>query len=75
MFQDLGEVSNGTLAQHLQSVVNFGKEHVIGCWLCSQKGFLCEVCNNPKALFPFDVEHIYRVSFFLVFYICYYCFF
>ncbi|EFA11621.2 pleckstrin homology domain-containing family M member 1 [Tribolium castaneum] len=57
---DLAEISSGVLAQHLQSVVNFGKEHVIGCWLCSQKGFVCEVCNKPKALFPFDVEHIYR---------------
>jgi hypothetical protein len=57
---DLSEISDGTLAQHLQSVVNFGKEHVVGCWLCSQKGFVCEVCNKPKALFPFDVEHIYR---------------
>ncbi|XP_044256164.1 pleckstrin homology domain-containing family M member 1 [Tribolium madens] len=57
---DLAEISSGVLAQHLQTVVNFGKEHVIACWLCSQKGFVCEVCNKPKALFPFDVEHIYR---------------
>ncbi|XP_063928476.1 uncharacterized protein LOC135141361 isoform X2 [Zophobas morio] len=57
---DLAEVSSGALAQHLQSVVTFGKDHVVGCWLCSQKGFVCEVCNKPKALFPFDVENIYR---------------
>lgn len=57
---DLSEIQNGVLAQHLEKVVNFGKEHVFNCWLCSQKGFVCEVCNKPKALFPFDVEHVYR---------------
>ncbi|CAH0562059.1 unnamed protein product [Brassicogethes aeneus] len=57
---DLAEIKNGVLASLLQKVVEFGREHVYGCWLCSQKGFLCEVCNKPKPLFPFDVENTYR---------------
>lgn len=51
---------NGVLAQQLEKVVAFGTEHVFNCWLCSQKGFVCEVCNKPKALFPFEVENVYR---------------
>lgn len=51
---------HGVLAQQLEKVIAFGKEHVFSCWLCSQKGFVCEVCNKPKALFPFDVENVYR---------------
>ncbi|KAJ8930045.1 hypothetical protein NQ314_017210 [Rhamnusium bicolor] len=58
--KDLSEITNGVLAQQLEKVVVFGKEHVSSCWLCSQKGFVCEVCNKPKALFPFDVDNIYR---------------
>lgn len=60
--QDLCEIQSGILVQHLQKVVEFGKEHVFGCWLCSQKGFVCEICNKPKPLFPFDIENNYRVS-------------
>lgn len=57
---DLHQISNGTLAQHLQKVIAFCKEHVLGCWLCSQKGFICEICSNCKVLYPFDVDTTYR---------------
>lgn len=60
--QDLPEIPGGALADHLQTIVKFGKEHVLTCWLCSQKGFVCEVCNKVKVLYPFDVETTYRVS-------------
>ncbi|KAH1023525.1 hypothetical protein HUJ04_012713 [Dendroctonus ponderosae] len=58
--QDLHDIQSGTLASQLQKVVKFGRDHVFSCWLCSQKGFVCEVCNNPKSLFPFDVENVFR---------------
>ncbi|CAG9828436.1 unnamed protein product [Diabrotica balteata] len=57
---DLSDVTSGLLAQQLEKVVAFGREHVYSCWLCSQKGFVCEICNKPKVLFPFDVEYIFR---------------
>ncbi|ENN74188.1 hypothetical protein YQE_09161, partial [Dendroctonus ponderosae] len=57
---DLHDIQSGTLASQLQKVVKFGRDHVFSCWLCSQKGFVCEVCNNPKSLFPFDVENVFR---------------
>lgn len=59
---DLYDISNGILAQQLQKVVEFARNHVINCWLCSQKGFICEICNNPKVIYPFDMESTYRVS-------------
>lgn len=59
---DLCQIRSGALVQHLQKVVNFGTEHVQGCWLCSQKGFICEVCNKSKVLYPFDVETVYRCN-------------
>lgn len=57
---DLMEVADDILAETLKKVVEFGKNHVFNCWLCSQKGFVCEICNKPKPLFPFDVENVYR---------------
>lgn len=59
---DLADIPNGTLAQQLQKVVEFARNHVLNCWLCSQKGFICEVCNNPKVIYPFDTQTTYRVS-------------
>lgn len=60
-FQDLLQIPSGTLVHLLQKVVAFAKEHVLSCWLCRQKGFICEVCNNPKVIYPFDMESTYRV--------------
>ncbi|XP_069693880.1 pleckstrin homology domain-containing family M member 1 isoform X2 [Periplaneta americana] len=57
---DLLQIPSGQLAQLLHKVVAFAKGHVLSCWLCSQKGFICEVCNNPKVIYPFDMESTYR---------------
>nr|XP_003707229.1 PREDICTED: pleckstrin homology domain-containing family M member 1 [Megachile rotundata] len=57
---DLLDIPNGTLAQQLQKVVEFARNHVVNCWLCSQKGFICEICNNPKVIYPFDMASTYR---------------
>ncbi|KAK3932524.1 Pleckstrin homology domain-containing family M member 3 [Frankliniella fusca] len=59
---DLLQIPNGVLAQLLKQVVTFARNHVLSCWLCSQKGFICEVCNNPKIIYPFDTENTFRCS-------------
>lgn len=59
---DLLDVPSGTLAQQLQKVVEFARNHVMNCWLCSQKGFICEVCSNPRVIYPFDMESTYRCN-------------
>lgn len=59
---DLMQVKDGSLAEQLEKVVKFGTDHVLNCWLCSQKGFLCEICNLSKPLFPFDTRNVYRCN-------------
>ncbi|XP_043278921.1 uncharacterized protein Plekhm1 [Venturia canescens] len=59
---DLLDVPSGALAQQLQKIVELARQHVLNCWLCSQKGFICEVCNNPKVIYPFDMESTYRCN-------------
>ncbi|XP_059474947.1 pleckstrin homology domain-containing family M member 1 [Neocloeon triangulifer] len=51
---DLQQIPGGVLAARLEAVVDYAKKHVMSCWLCNQKGFICEVCSNPKPIFPFD---------------------
>lgn len=57
---DLAQIPNGSLALQLEKVVSFAKTHVLECWLCSQKGFICEVCRDPKILYPFETISTYR---------------
>ncbi|KZC14895.1 Pleckstrin homology domain-containing family M member 3 [Dufourea novaeangliae] len=57
---DLLDIPNGILAQQLQKIIEFARNHVINCWLCSQKGFICEICNDPKVIYPFDMGSTYR---------------
>ncbi|XP_034251665.1 pleckstrin homology domain-containing family M member 1 isoform X2 [Thrips palmi] len=57
---DLLQIPSGILAQHLKHVITFARNHVYNCRLCSQKGFFCEVCDNPKIIYPFDTENTYR---------------
>ncbi|XP_078614989.1 pleckstrin homology domain-containing family M member 1-like isoform X2 [Branchiostoma floridae x Branchiostoma japonicum] len=57
---DLLQVTSGQLQQHLKKVVKHATKHVYKCQLCSQKGFLCEVCNSPNPIYPFETETTVR---------------
>ncbi|XP_046405631.1 uncharacterized protein LOC124170748 isoform X2 [Ischnura elegans] len=57
---DLQQIPTGALAHFLQQVVTFARNHVLSCWLCSQKAFICEMCKNPKVIYPFDTDSTYR---------------
>ncbi|XP_058405705.1 pleckstrin homology domain-containing family M member 3 isoform X3 [Diceros bicornis minor] len=51
---DLQQVIEGKLAPFLGKVIKFAASHVYSCSLCSQKGFICEICNNGEILYPFE---------------------
>lgn len=61
-FADLQRIPKRALADQLRKVVTFGRQHVLECALCSQKGFICEICQSNRVLYPFDVETTYKVS-------------
>ncbi|XP_033122489.1 run domain Beclin-1-interacting and cysteine-rich domain-containing protein-like isoform X2 [Anneissia japonica] len=54
--QDMHHVQSGQLAKDLKKVINWAAKHVYNCILCRQKGFICEICDSPKVIYPFDVE-------------------
>ncbi|KHJ45829.1 RUN domain protein [Trichuris suis] len=57
---DLQLVSTGKLQKRLLPVLEFGIDHVFNCRLCAQKGFICEVCNQPEVIYPFQLTTTYR---------------
>lgn len=58
--EDLNQIKSGALKQVLKSVISFGKQHVLSCMLCCQKGFICELCNSSQIIYPFDTAIVYR---------------
>lgn len=55
------QVPTRELAHDLQKIVGFAMKHVYSCGLCTQKGFICEICSNPKEIYPFELDTTYRV--------------
>ncbi|KAH9513386.1 hypothetical protein Btru_034807 [Bulinus truncatus] len=59
---DLLQVQSCILHKLVKDLVKFASSHVYDCLLCSQKGFVCEICRNPKAIFPFEMETTIRCN-------------
>ena len=61
LLKDLLQVVSGQLASCLQRIVRFATQHVLSCDQCRVRGFVCEICNNSKVIYPFDLQSTYRV--------------
>lgn len=57
---DFLQVPNNKLANILQKLICFAKKHVLNCQLCKLKGFICEICNNPRVIYPFETDMTYQ---------------
>ncbi|XP_020715554.1 uncharacterized protein LOC101458398 isoform X1 [Ceratitis capitata] len=57
---DLHLILRGTLYQQLQKAFKIAEAHVLKCPLCSVKGFICEICQSSRVLYPFHIETTYR---------------
>ena len=55
-------VPSGQLGASLKRVIKWACAHVYECGLCSGKGFICEICKNPKVIYPFEMNSTYRVG-------------
>lgn len=53
---DLLDVKSGKLQKLLQEMVALCQGHVYSCGLCIQKGFICEICRDVRAIFPFEID-------------------
>ncbi|XP_055693532.1 pleckstrin homology domain-containing family M member 1 [Lutzomyia longipalpis] len=54
------QIPKGSLKQLLRKAIQFGQEHILNCRLCSQRGFICEICRSQKVLYPFNIDTTFR---------------
>ncbi|KAH8358258.1 hypothetical protein KR084_010691 [Drosophila pseudotakahashii] len=57
---DLSLIQRGVLCQQLQKAYKVGEGHVLKCRLCQLKGFICEICQSPRVLYPFHISTTFR---------------
>ncbi|XP_025417866.1 pleckstrin homology domain-containing family M member 1 [Sipha flava] len=59
-FADLQEIYSGTFFEFLEVKIEACQNHVYNCTVCSQKGYICEICRDSKIIYPFDRGDNYR---------------
>ncbi|XP_076008125.1 pleckstrin homology domain-containing family M member 1 [Genypterus blacodes] len=53
---DLRQIAEGQYAMHLNTLVRYACNHVNHCDLCTQRGFICQICHADDIIFPFQFE-------------------
>uniref|UniRef100_A0A8D0KYL8 Pleckstrin homology and RUN domain containing M1 n=1 Tax=Strix occidentalis caurina TaxID=311401 RepID=A0A8D0KYL8_STROC len=53
---DLRQIADGVFETFLQSLLQFASHHVYNCDLCTQRGFICQICNSSDIIFPFEFD-------------------
>ncbi|NXY64463.1 PKHM1 protein, partial [Callaeas wilsoni] len=59
---DLRQIADGVFETFLQSLLQFASHHVYSCDLCTQRGFICQICNSSNIIFPFEFDTTTRCS-------------
>ncbi|XP_068023290.1 pleckstrin homology domain-containing family M member 1 [Melanerpes formicivorus] len=59
---DLRQIADGAFESFLQSLLQFASHHVYSCDLCTQRGFICQICNSSDIIFPFEFDTTTRCS-------------
>ncbi|KAM4034123.1 pleckstrin homology domain-containing family M member 1 [Anomaloglossus baeobatrachus] len=54
--RDLKQVADGAFDCFLQSALEFSSSHVYKCELCSQRGFICQICDQDEIIYPFQFD-------------------
>ncbi|XP_077170061.1 pleckstrin homology domain-containing family M member 1 [Paroedura picta] len=59
---DLSQIADGVFETFLQSLIQFASHHVYSCDLCTQRGFICQICNSNDIIFPFEFDTTTRCN-------------
>ncbi|XP_039943133.1 pleckstrin homology domain-containing family M member 1 isoform X2 [Hirundo rustica] len=59
---DLSQIADSVFETFLQSLLQFASHHVYSCDLCTQRGFICQICNSSDIIFPFEFDTTTRCS-------------
>ncbi|KAK2884523.1 pleckstrin homology domain-containing family M member 1 isoform X1 [Channa argus] len=53
---DLRQIATGQYATYLIKLLNYATNHVFHCDLCTQRGFICQICHANDTIFPFQFD-------------------
>lgn len=57
---DLQQIAEGTYEGFLKALIEFASQHVYHCDLCTQRGFICQICHHHDIIFPFEFDTTVR---------------
>ncbi|KAG7507564.1 hypothetical protein JOB18_038184 [Solea senegalensis] len=57
---DLRQIADRVYATHLMTLLQFATTHVFQCDLCTQRGFICQICHSHDTIFPFQFDSTTR---------------
>ncbi|XP_039081247.1 pleckstrin homology domain-containing family M member 1 isoform X3 [Hyaena hyaena] len=57
---DLQQIADGAYEGFLDAVIAFASQHVYHCDLCTQRGFICQICHHHDIIFPFEFDTTVR---------------
>ncbi|XP_055786698.1 putative pleckstrin homology domain-containing family M member 1P isoform X2 [Salvelinus fontinalis] len=53
---DLQQIAEGTYVAYLNILIRFASNHVQQCDLCTQRGYICQICHAGDIIFPFQFD-------------------
>ncbi|XP_012642292.2 pleckstrin homology domain-containing family M member 1 isoform X1 [Microcebus murinus] len=59
---DLQQIAEGVYEGFLKALIEFASQHVYHCDLCTQRGFICQICHHHDIIFPFEFDTTARCA-------------
>lgn len=59
---DLQQIAEGVYEGFLKALIEFASQHVYHCDLCTQRGFICQICHHQDIIFPFEFDTTVRCA-------------
>lgn len=54
------QIAEGVYEGFLKALIEFASQHVYHCDLCTQRGFICQICRHQDIIFPFEFDTTVR---------------
>jgi hypothetical protein len=54
------QIAEGVYEGFLKALIEFASQHVYHCDLCTQRGFICQICHHQDIIFPFEFDTTVR---------------
>ncbi|OWK14972.1 hypothetical protein Celaphus_00001405 [Cervus elaphus hippelaphus] len=58
--EGVGRIADGVYEGFLKALIEFASQHVYHCDLCTQRGFICQICHHHDIIFPFEFDTTVR---------------